>query len=182
MNTPAHLALSLAVLGRRARRGDWWWIAVGAILPDALLFARALGLPREPAGAGIPVLESAVVWAVILAVSLATRSRAPALVAASALLHIAFDMPFHATDARAHFWPLSDWRYHSPLSFWDHAHHGRWIGLLEAVLFAISFAVIWTRLDRLWQMTLAVVLALVYALTFIHFLGHAFADAHWAIW
>ena len=32
------------------------------------------------------------------------------------------------------FWPLSDWRYVSPLSYWDRSHHAGIIGPLETGL------------------------------------------------
>ena len=182
MNTPAHLALSLALLGRRGRRGDWWWIGAGAILPDIMIFARHFGMRGEAVEIGVPALNSAVVWGAVLALGLLGRRTGAVLLAASALLHIAFDLPLHAGDARAHFWPLTDWRFVSPVSFWDHDHHGRIFGLLEGVLFSVSFAVIWSRLRRGWSRAVAAVFAGAYALTFAHFLGHAFADAHWAVW
>lgn len=54
----------------------------------------------------------------------------------SALLHMALDLPFHREDAHAHFWPLADWHFVSPVSYWDPAHHGDWISTLELALLA----------------------------------------------
>jgi hypothetical protein len=146
MNTPAHMALGLAVLGRRASRADWVAIALGALLPDAVLFLR-FGLDgwRDDATLRLltDVFNSAPLYAAVLLAGVLSRRRWVVLLAASALLHVAFDLPLHANDARAHFWPFTDWRYVSPVSFWDHDHHGRTVGLLEGVLFAVCLVVIW---------------------------------------
>ena len=41
-----------------------------------------------------------------------------------ALLHVAGDFPVHHDDAHRHFFPLSDWRFASPVSYWDSSHYG----------------------------------------------------------
>lgn len=180
MNTPAHMALSLAVLGRGASRAEWGLILAGAFLPDAFLFADHFlrGAARLPA----EIFNSLPLYAAALTAGYFLRIRWLMLLAASALLHIAFDLPLHAGDAHVHFWPASDWRLVSPVSFWDAAHHGRLFGLLEAVLFAICLAIIWRRIDTGAGRVLAALFALIYAAAFVHFLGHAFAGRHWAIW
>ena len=56
------------------------------------------------------------------------------MIGAAALLHLTFDLPFHHDDAHPHFWPFSDWRFTSPLSYWDPAHDGGVIALAEVGL------------------------------------------------
>ena len=68
-----------------------------------------------------------------------------AVFCASALLHLAFDFPFHNDDARPHFWPLSDWVFESPLSYWDRAHHGTLVGAAEWIACAVCLVVLWIR-------------------------------------
>ena len=188
MNTPAHLALGLAVLGRRATRPEWGVIAFGAILPDLFLFLRA-GL-RGDLGPGalevvnvlVDAFNSAPLYALIAGLGWWSGRRWILLLATSALLHVALDLPLHAEDARAHFWPITGWTFQSPVSFWDHQHHGRVFGLLEGVLFAVCFWTIWTAVERPLAKALCLGLAVVYAVTFAHFVGHAFAGSHWAPW
>ena len=57
--------------------------------------------------------------------------------AASGLAHIACDFFLHHTDAHRQFWPFSDWRFRSPLSYWDSAHYGRVFRPFELGLAAI---------------------------------------------
>ncbi len=54
--------------------------------------------------------------------------------ALAALIHMASDFPVHAEDAHKHFWPISDWRFYSPFSYWDIRHFGRNVGLVETLL------------------------------------------------
>lgn len=68
----------------------------------------------------------------------------------TALLHIALDAPVHASDAYRHFWPLSDWRFFSPLSYWETLHHAQWVALFEAALVALCTFMLWRRFKALW--------------------------------
>lgn len=108
MNTPAHMALSLAVFGRRAGPAEATAILVGAILPDLFLLL-GFGLGIRALLPMVPVFNSVPVWAVLLLAGISARRNLLVLLSASALIHIALDLPLHANDARPHFWPLTDW-------------------------------------------------------------------------
>ena len=43
----------------------------------------------------------------------------------------------HHDDAHAHFRPISDWRFESPISYWDSEHYGNVFGALE-MLFVLG--------------------------------------------
>jgi hypothetical protein len=47
------------------------------------------------------------------------------------LLHSLGDLPLHHDDAHRHFFPFLDWRFSSPVSYWDPEHHGQWVSLIE---------------------------------------------------
>lgn len=66
-------------------------------------------------------------------------------VSASALLHSAIDFLVHRDDAHMQFWPLTEWRFRSPLSYWDPAHGGNWFGRFEAALGMSLIAVLFRR-------------------------------------
>ncbi|MEM0899496.1 MAG: metal-dependent hydrolase [Pseudomonadota bacterium] len=51
----------------------------------------------------------------------------------AALAHIALDFPVHANDAHPHFWPITDWRFTSPISYWDPAYYGDMVSAAEAI-------------------------------------------------
>ena len=69
-----------------------------------------------------------------------------AVLGGAALLHLALDFPFHHDDGRAHFWPLSNWIFESPLSYWDPAHFGQIVGPLEGLFCLLLCVVLWRRL------------------------------------
>lgn len=181
------MALSLAALGRRATRAEWWIILAGAFLPDAFLFAghflRRTATGLDSANALLAdIFNSAPLYAAALTLGYFARRRWLMLLSASALLHIALDLPLHAGDAHSHFWPVTDWRLVSPVSFWDADHHGRLFGLLEGLVFVGCFVVIWRRISTTPGRVLAAIFALAYVNAFVHFVGHAYAGTHWALW
>jgi hypothetical protein len=182
INTPAHMALGLAVLGRRPRPVEWGVILAGAMLPDLFLFAAHFTGDGPVVGLAADAMNSLPLFTLLLLAGLATRLRLLWLFAAAALLHIAFDLPVHHQDAHVHFWPLTDRVFVSPVSFWDPDHHGRLFGLLEGLLVAGCLAVLWQRTDRRFARVVTALLAAIYLAAFVHFVGHVFAGQHWALW
>ena len=158
MNTPTHLLLSSALLSNSRYRDYWPWIIVGALLPDLPMFGfyayyKLLGTSESliwgelyflPSWQNFFDLFNSIPIAAVIAVA-AYYARRPALVALalSLLLHAAFDLPLHNDDAHRHFFPLSDWRFISPLSYWDSAHYGNWIRFVEL---AVNVACLWLLL------------------------------------
>lgn len=148
----------------------------GAILADASIFVL-FAWARFVAGIGERELWSKIYWqepwqslsaisnSVPLFASLAVVGlilRLPLLVlfALSVLAHLALDFPFHAHDAHRHFWPFSNWRFHSPLSYWDHSHFGAYVGMAEVALALALIVILWHRFQALWvRLALGVALA-----------------------
>ncbi len=52
--------------------------------------------------------------------------------------HILADFFTHGEDARPVFWPLSEWKFESPISYRDKERHGRISTLVEHAALAIS--------------------------------------------
>lgn len=61
------------------------------------------------------------------------------------LLHLALDFPLHGHDARMHFWPVSDWVFESPVSYWDHRAHAGVLGPMELMLSLGCALLVWRR-------------------------------------
>ncbi|PSM18619.1 hypothetical protein C7T96_07560 [Nitratireductor sp. StC3] len=120
----------------------WWQIAnaIGHnfLLWGTLTIVAALAIARSRTGppqasSPAPGSETAGVAALVFAFS------------ASALLHSLIDFLTHRADAHMHFWPLSDWRFRSPVSYWDPDHYGNWFGLFEAALGIALILVLFRR-------------------------------------
>jgi hypothetical protein len=189
MNTPAHVVASALLLGRGRWRPLAAPIVLGALLPDLPMvgfygFQKWIALAPERQIWSELYFEPQ--WQrlfdgfhslplVALAALAAWRLGATAALAllASMALHSLCDLPLHREDAHRHFFPLADWRFVSPVSYWDPAHHGRALAVGE-LAFAIAGSVaLLRRSERSWRFVAAAVLAL-----YAGFL--AFALSFWA--
>lgn len=190
MNTPAHVIVSgLAVGARPGLRPYWLAITLGALLPDApmvgfYLWERfVLGVPEmtiwrehyhEPGWQALFDAFNSLPLAAAAAL-LAWWMARPAwlALALSVGVHCLADLPLHHHDAHRHFWPLLDWRFRSPISYWDPRFHGQWFGIAEAALTVAGAVLLWQRRALAWKLVGALTLA-VYAA----FLG--WASLTWA--
>lgn len=150
MNTPAHLIVGLAAFGKPKQPLVIAAALLGALLPDLSLYLLAgwelwvRGTPPEVVFDELyfsalwqtifRIDNSAVLWGVGLALALWARSGWAVALTGAALLHIATDLPLHHDDGRAHFWPITDWVFVSPVSYWD---MDRYAGIVAPVEMAI---------------------------------------------
>ncbi len=185
MHTPAHLILNAALIERRRLNGTLLWVLLGALVPDLTMFVF-FGWQ-----AGVLQTPQAQIWGVeyfrpgwqacfdafhsipaaVLGLGIAWRARRARGMAffCSVLLHCAVDLGMHHDDAHRHFFPLSDWRFASPLSYWDPRHLGRLGALIEASSVVASSVVLARRRPHI-----AVALALG-ALSLLYVTGYALA-------
>ena len=106
-----------------------------------------------------------------LAALVSWRARAPRLLVffMSMILHSLTDLPFHHDDAHAHFRPISDWRFESPISYWDAEHYGKLFAPIEALFVLGGAGLLVLRSGvRAWRIVGAVTL-----LCFALFIGFA---------
>ncbi len=179
MNTPAHLIFAAAAFARPAdgaggRRRNWA-AALGGLAPDLGLFllvgwarfVQGRDLHRifgedylSPLWTGVFRVDNSIpLWALLTAVALWRRWMALAVFGGVGLLHLAFDLPLHGSDARPHFWPLSGWVFHSPVSYWDPAAHGRTVAMLEIGV-CVLLAILLLRRFQGWPARALILLAL----------------------
>lgn len=145
MNTPAHLIFGAGAFARPDRKGSLAAALAGSLAPDVSLYVMVsvtiwgLGIPAQTVfreyyysdawQSVFAVDNSFVLWGLLLAVAAWRRWTLIVVFSGAALLHLAFDFPLHTHDARQHFWPLTDWVFISPFSYWDNAAHAGVIGL-----------------------------------------------------
>lgn len=154
MHTPSHAILNLALLCSGPRRDLARAVVAGAVAPDLpiLVFylVERLALGRSEAEIWtrdyfLPEWQNVFDLAHSIPLALAglgiarlLARRIPQAFFASLLLHSVFDLPFHHNDAHRHFFPLTDARLVSPLSYWDLAHHGSLMLTLEAGVVCVT--------------------------------------------
>ncbi len=174
MNTPAHLLVGVALFARRSAPRSGRWAAFGSLLPDASLYVLAgvslFLLQISPSRvfdelyfstawqSVFSVDNSFVIWAAVLGCALWLGSLPGIAFAAAGLIHIATDFALHHDDARAHFWPISNWVFESPVSYWDSQHHAAAVAPVTLLAVLVSAFVIWRRWPA-WGIRLLVVLA-----------------------
>lgn len=180
MNTPSHLILNLALLRRPVAPAMTWPILIGALIPDAALFifygwARAQGLPEQTIWgeayysdfwqAMFAVGNSMPLGLLGVALGYAFRRvwAGPwiGFVGASMVLHHLADLPLHHDDAHQHFWPLSSFRFISPVSYYDSDHFGLLGATVELVLVLAATAYLLPRLNSVLSKGLLGAMALV---------------------
>ncbi|WP_135501392.1 cobalamin biosynthesis protein CobQ [Roseovarius aestuariivivens] len=161
MNTPAHVIFAAMAFARPYDRRRTIAAVAGALAPDLSLYlmvAVSLGLlgisPRtvfdelyfsDAWQAVFKVDNSFFVWGAAFGLVWWWNARNAMVFAAAGLLHLALDFPLHHDDGRPHFWPLTDWVFQSPLSYWDHAHHAGLIGPVEMALSALFCGILMLR-------------------------------------
>lgn len=78
------------------------------------------------------------------------RSRWGWLFFSSMLLHVLGDLPLHHDDGHRHFFPLSNWRFESPVSYWDLNHHGGVVAILEAIAVLVACLILFRSYTSRW--------------------------------
>ncbi|MEL7282695.1 MAG: cobalamin biosynthesis protein CobQ [Pseudomonadota bacterium] len=101
------------------------------------------------------------VWGALGAVAWWFQARHITILAASALMHLALDFPLHHDDGRPHFWPVSDWVFESPVSYWDRSAHASVIGPVEMALCAVFCLILMRRYTSLRSRVVIAALGLV---------------------
>lgn len=161
MRTYTHAALSYLSACRLSWRRSALWASAGATLPDAPALAGAAWLllhqrrftrsafygevcGRRRFGLPDAVLHSTVAPAILMTTLSAWRlggrsSKRRAPFALGWAGHVATDLLTHGSDARPPLWPISGWRFESPVSYRQRERHGLLFTLAEhAALLALA--------------------------------------------
>lgn len=180
MNTPAHLIFGMTAFGKPDAPKVTTAAVAGGLIPDLSLYLLAgahlfiLGTSPDVVfnqlyfsdlWQGIFRIDnSAILWGIGLGVAFALKSSWAVALCGAALLHLGLDFLFHAGDGRAHFWPLTNWIFDSPVSYWDPDHHGRVVGSLEIMLALMCCVFLWRRFVTRATRILIAILAITEAL------------------
>ena len=167
MNTIAHMVVASAALARPEQSKRNWAVLLGAFLPDASMFVffawsrvqawdgnetwnvQYWNEPWQMLGAAS---NSFVLFGILFAAAIWRKWPILSVIAAAALLHIALDFPLHADDAHRHFWPVSDWRFFSPVSYWDPDANGVLGGAIETMVALGATLLLWRCFpNRRWR-------------------------------
>ncbi|MEG3977419.1 hypothetical protein QT970_22745 [Microcoleus sp. herbarium8] len=154
MKTPSHAIINLAILGRAQHSEFNLLIVTGGILPDIPIFlfyfwAKYIArLPEatiwskayyEPFIQNIVALFHSIPLAVIgWVIAYYFGWQSVQILFLSIILHSLGDLPVHNDDAHRHFFPFSNYRFISPISYWDRKHYGSIFSVVEMLLVLLS--------------------------------------------
>lgn len=185
MNTPGHAVLNLAILGNEESVGRHLPVGVGALLPDAPMAvfwvhaSLVQGLPQSAVWSEayfrpewrvvFDAFHSLPIALALLGLAAWLGSGRAAWLFASMALHQLLDLPLHASDAHAHFFPFSDYRFESPVSYWDPGYFGNVVAPLEMTVVLALSTVLWPRLATAWGRGLLVAGGVLYVVAFLFF-------------
>lgn len=184
MNTPAHIVINLLCLGREDHQTIITPVVVGAILPDAPMFVFYFVeklIKQTPESViwreayydrgwqnFIDLFNSLPLILLALGFSIYGGSKIGMLLCCSMVLHIVGDLPLHHDDAHRHFFPFSDWRFISPISYWDPRHYGLLVTKIEILSVVASSIFLAVGYESWWSKGLLGVVAMGYGAYFIY--------------
>ena len=161
MNTPAHLIFGMTAFGKAGSTAVTGAALAGALVPDLSLYLLAgwhlivLGTSPEVVFGQLyfsaawqtvfRVDNSFILWGILFGWGAIARNPVITAFAGAALLHLGLDSLFHNDDGRSHFWPLTNWIFQSPVSYWDPDHHGTLVGALEVAVSLLCCGILWRR-------------------------------------
>lgn len=176
MNTPAHLIFGVMAFGKPNAPARNAAVLIGALLPDFSLyfmvfwnrFVRDMSMDEifsrayfSPYWQQVFAIDNSIpLWSLGLVAALYFKREVLTAFFAAGLLHLCLDLPLHHDDGRAHFWPFSDWKFESPLSYWDPDHYGHFIGPIEAVICLFFIYLLWGKFTHLLGRVLLVLAGL----------------------
>lgn len=189
MNTPSHAILNVALLSQISPNAGA--IAFGAILPDLPIFGFYLWakwiarLPEKtiwgeayyaPATQNIVAFFHSIPIAFLgWLISLFFGWEIGQIMALSCILHSLGDLPVHNSDAHRHFFPLSDYRFISPVSYWDPKHYGAIAAAVELSLVAMATVWLFPQVELLWVRVVLVATNGLYGWGYYRFYGRYFS-------
>jgi len=159
--TSTHILIGAAVTSRPKFKPWQLMLAwVGGFMPDIpiflmVIYSRLVNGPnynlwrkpdglywQEPWQTFGAITNSFPLWTLVLLIgfllfkysaSLKTLGLAILIFGVGYFLHIVGDFLTHADDAYPQFWPFSQWRFFSPVSYWQPQYYGQIFGVFEAI-------------------------------------------------
>ncbi|MES2333249.1 MAG: cobalamin biosynthesis protein CobQ [Pseudomonadota bacterium] len=170
MNTPTHMLIGAAVFSRPLVPASLLAALAGGLVPDLPMLAmvfwstRISGIPESQVfgqlyysdawQAVFAVDHGLLLWGGFLAVTVWLGSVVLRAFAGAGLFHAVADFFTHNDDARRQLWPLTDWVFRSPVSYWDPRYFGTQFAVFELGLVVVLTAFLCWRMRLWWQRAL----------------------------
>ena len=188
MTTHSHAILNIALLSKRDKPFLHRYAFIGAVLPDLPLFiffiieSIVLKTPQRELWDSVyftetwqnffDIFNSVPLILILLGIGYyLLNSERITVFAGSLLIHCAFDLLTHHDDGHHHFYPLSDFAFESPISYWDRDHYAGIVAPIERLVILAASIYLFPRLKtRLARWCLIIVNVLFIASYLLFFL------------
>lgn len=181
MITPSHIIYSWALAKKTEKvsidtKKRTAAIVLGALFPDTptYLFFIVCGLILGYSGPtmwdnmyynsgwAIPITltHSFIIWPLLISISSYVGWELAKWFSLSAFFHSLVDFCVHTDDAYRHFWPVSDWKFHSPISYYNPAEYGLYVGAFDSLLVLGLLGYLYTIYTGKWRLLILAVGAL----------------------
>lgn len=150
MISTSHAIYNLALLRQKGDSAVTKAIIAGALVPDLLTYIFfivtyfIMGYSMSEIwdhlyfNSGwttyITLTHSLWIWPLGLLTAYIYKKRWAMYFFLSGTTHILFDFFVHTDDAYAHFWPFTDWKFNSGVSYWNPAEYGNIVGMLDSIV------------------------------------------------
>ena len=186
MNTQSHALINMALLSRGHKPRHHGGALIGAVLPDLPIFVffgvEALILRHSQAEIWseryfLPQWQNFIdpfnsVPLILLGVGIGYLLRSDFVLAVcwSMLLHCLFDFFLHREDAHRHFFPLWDYKFMSPVSYWEADYHAGIVSAVEIAAMVGASVYLFPRLQSNFAKGALVIVTTASALLYIAFI------------
>ncbi len=185
MNAPSHAIINLALLTKPQLPQANLAIVIGGILPDIPIFifyfwAKFIArLPEakiwseayyQPLIQNLVAIFHSIPLAIIgLLISYYFGWQILQVICISLILHSLLDLPVHNDDAHRHFFPFSNYRFISPISYWDPKHYGSIIASIEILLVLLGTWRVFPGINSIVGKGLMILVNIFYWSSYIYF-------------
>ena len=184
MTTHSHAILNIALLSKRGKPYLHSYACLGAVIPDIpifIFFAVETFIfqtsQREMWGARyfmeawqnfFDVFNAVPLILILLGIGYyLMHSERVTVVAWSMLIHCTFDFLTHHDDGHHHLFPLSDFIFASPISYWDSNHHAGIFRVVECVVILAASIYLFPRLKTRFGRGVLVIINVLFLASFL---------------
>jgi hypothetical protein len=117
----------------------------GEIMWDEMYFNSGWSIP-------ITLTHSFWLWPLLIAISTYFGHTFIRWFSISAFFHALVDFLVHTDDAYRHFWPFSEWKFHSPVSYYRASEYGNWVSAFDSLLVLGLLTYLYTKCAEKWRL------------------------------
>ncbi len=108
----------------------------------------------------ITLTHSFILWPLLIAISSFAGWKFLRWFSISAFLHALVDFCVHTDDAYRHFWPFSNWKFHSPISYYNPSEYGIYVSAFDSLLVLGLLTYVYTKYSGKWRLFIFIIGAL----------------------